>query len=96
MLLLSGAGQRLPSADLQPLCASLAAGPVGNYGLISAIRRWPLRPAGEHPHNEELQMRGKAWLVSELPATAHPCLPETGCSRLAPTVFLAPLLCQAL
>lgn len=36
-------------------------------------------------------MRGKAWPVSELPATARPCLPETGCSRPALMVFLAAL-----
>lgn len=36
-------------------------------------------------------MRGKAWLVSELPATARPRLPETGRSCPALTVFLAAL-----
>lgn len=41
-------------------------------------------------------MRGKAWPVSELPATVRPCLPDTGRSRLAPMVFLAALLCRAL
>lgn len=32
----AGSGQRVPSADLHPLCAGPAAGPVGNYSLISA------------------------------------------------------------
>lgn len=56
-----------PSAALRPLCACPAIGPVGNYDLISA-RRPGSAAAPEHPHNEELQMRGKAWPVSGLPA----------------------------
>lgn len=32
-------------------------------------------------------MRGKAWMVSGLPATALPCLPETRCSLCPSGIF---------
>lgn len=45
----AGSGQRIHSADLQPLCAGPATEPAGNYSLISATccgQR--ARPAGTH------------------------------------------------